>query len=651
MRAFSVFLIALLCTLPLTAQSGARGGEWRFYGGDSGTTKYSALDQINRDNVKDLKVAWRWSAGNFGPAPETRYEATPLMIGGVLYTTAGYRRAVAAIDAATGETLWTWRMDEGKRGLNAPRRNAGRGVAYWADGTQERIFVITPGYQLVALDAKTGIPRADFGNKGVVDLKEGLDRKVDPVEAAIGASSPPIVSQGVVIVGAALQSGQRPRSKVNAPGHIRGYDARTGKRLWIFHTIPQPGEFGQETWEGDSWAYTGNTGAWAPLSVDEELGRVYVPVETPTNDYYGGHRLGNNLFADSLVCLDVKTGKRVWHYQLTHHEIWDYDPPSGPILTDITVGGRRIKAVVQLTKQGFAFVFDRVTGQPVWPIEERPVPQSDLPGERTSPTQPFPTRPAPFELQGLTRNDLIDFTPELRAEAEQIVAQYRIGPLYTPPSLAKNADGTKGTIQIPGSTGGANWESGAVDAETGILYVASITLPSLKALAPNPNSDMNFVNTPTGPEFKGPQGLPLTRPPWSRITAIDLNTGDHAWMVPHGETSADVKNHPALKGVTLPNTGRILRGAPMVTRSLLFVAPMIQGRYSDGEPVLQAFDKRTGNRIAAIPLPAFPTGVPMTYMLNDKQYIVVPVAGPNHPPELVALSFPQKTEQVESNRD
>ena len=640
-RVSMMVLAALVYTLPAVAQTGAKGGEWRFYAGDGGSTKYSALDQINRDNVKNLRIAWRWKTDNFGPNPEFYYEATPLMVKGVLYTTAGYRRAVAAIDAATGETVWTYRMDEGQRGLNAPRRNSGRGVGYWTDGTQERILLITPGYQLVALDAKTGIPIPDFGNKGVVDLKQGLDRPVDPITGAIGASSAPIVVRDVVVVGAALVTGRAPKSKENAPGFIRGYDVRTGKRLWIFHTIAQPGEFGHETWEGDSWRYTGNTGVWAPISADEELGYVYLPVEDATGDYFGGHRLGNNLFSSSLVCLDAKTGKRVWHYQLIHHDIWDYDPPTSPILVDVTVGGRRIKAVAQITKQAYAYVFDRVTGQPVWPIEERPVAASDVPGERTALTQPFPTRPAPFDLQGIRIDDLIDFTPELRAEATKLASQYRLGSLFTPPARGENADGTKGSIQMPGSGGAASWDSGAADPETGVLYVTSSTSPSLRALVNDPQlSDMNFIDGAPGGEgyvLEGPQGLPLTKPPWGRITAIDLNTGNHLWMVPNGETPDEVKNHPALRGMNIPKTGKNIRGGILVTKTLLFVGA---NKRLYGERILQAFDKRTGERIAAIELPGVTTGVPMTYAINGKQYIVVAVGGQNHPGELVALTLP-----------
>ena len=636
-RALAVLLATLLWTSPATAQYGAKRGEWRFYGGDAGSTKYSALEQIDRTNVKDLQIAWRWKAENFGPRPEFYYRATPLMIGGVLYTTAGFRRAVVAIDAATGETLWVYRMDEGERGLNAPRANSGRGVAYWTDGSEERIFLITPGYHLVALDAKTGIPPPDFGNQGVVDLKKGLGQDVDPIKGGIGSSSPPIVSHDVVVVGAALFPGTGPPTKENVAGHIRGYDPRTGKQLWLFHTIPQSGELGNESWEGGSWRYTGNTSAWTPFSVDEELGYVYLPIEAATGDYYGGHRLGDNLFSQSLVCLDIKTGRRIWHYQLVHHGIWDYDPPAPPILIDITVAGKPIKAVVQVTKQAFAFVLDRISGEPVWPIEERPVPQSDVPGERTSPTQPFPTRPAPFDRQGVTLEDLIDFTPKLHAEAVEIVSQYRIGPLFTPPSRAENPEGTQGTLQLPSPAGGANWHGGAIDVETGILYVTSATEPRIRGLFSDSRlSNMNFVDRLY--RLEGPQGLPLIKPPWGRISAIDLNTGDHLWMVPNGDTPEEVVNHPALEGIAIPKTGKYVRGGTLVTKSLLFAAAAWQ---LTGEPILRAYDKQTGEVIAAIELPAIATGVPMTFMLNDKQFIVVAVGEFNHPAELVALTLPE----------
>ena len=628
-RQFGVLIAALSCTVPVLGQTGATNGDWPTYSADGGSTKYSSLGAINRENAGELEIAWRWQARNFGPNPEFNSRVTPIMVDGVLYTTAGYRRAVVAIDATTGETLWMYRLDEGRRGENAPRLNSGRGVSYWKDGADERIFLITPGYHLVALDAKTGKPVTTFGQSGIVDLKKGLDRPVDPIEGAIGSSSPPVISNGVVVVGAALLTGLAPVSKENVPGFIRGYDARTGERLWIFHTIPQPGEFGNETWEGDSWSYTGNAGVWAPFSVDDELGYVYLPTEAATGDYYGAHRLGDNLFTQSLVCLDVRTGERIWHYQMVHHGIWDYDNPAPPILVDVEVDGRPLKTVVQVTKQAFAYVFDRVTGEPVWPITEKEVPSSDIPGERTSPTQPFPTKPAPFDLQGLTVDDLIDFTPELKAQAVEIASQYRIGPLFTPPSLSEAEDGTKGLIQTPGQGGGANWEGAAVDVESGVLYVPSITNPIVRGLFRDPeNSDMNYVDARW--RLPGPQGLPLVKPPWGRVTAIDLNTGEHLWMVPNGDTPEYVKNHPALDGIEVPRTGTSTRGSTIVTQTLLFV--------TSGDPILRAHDKRTGAIVAEIPLPARPTGVPMTYMADGRQYIVVAVAGPDHPAELIALT-------------
>ena len=628
---------------PSAEQRGASGSEWRYYGGDAGSTRYSALEQIDRDNVGDLQVAWRWKARNFGPRPEFNYRTTPIMVGGVLYATAGSRRSAVAIDPASGETLWVYRLDEGERGATAPRPHSGRGVAYWQDGTEEAIFLITPAYHLVALNPKTGMPLPDFGIDGIVDLRQALDREFDREKVHLGSSSPPIVLGDVIVVGAAFTSGSVPPTKEMPVGHVRGYDTRTGERLWIFHTIPQPGEFGDDTWEGDSGIYTGNAASWTILSGDPELGYVYLPVEAATGDYYGGHRLGDNLFTQSLVCLDASTGERVWHYQTVHHGIWDYDPPAAPILVDITVDGQEVKAVALVTKQAFTFVFDRVTGKPVWPIEERPVPQSDVPGERTSPTQPYPTKPPPFDRQGVGLDDLIDFTPEILAEAKEIIANFKVGPLFTPPSVIME-DGTKGTLVLPGSLGGANWPSAAVDAERGILYVSSVTAPSTYGLLQAPErSNMRFVlgqgiRLPRG---GGPQGLPLIKPPWGRITAINLNTGELLWMVPNGESPDYVRDHPALNGMDIPATGRPDRGAPLVTKTLLFVGEgggMFAG-YGSGGNKLRAYDKLTGDVLAEHELPANQTGVPMTYVLNGRQYIVVAVGGRGHPGELVALTI------------
>ena len=619
----------------LSAQQGATDGEWRVYGGNLGGTSYSDLDQIDEANVTDLEIAWRWSARNQGASPEFKNSTTPLMVNGVLYATAGTRRNVSAIDAGTGETLWMWRMDEGERGKKAPRRNSGRGVAYWSDGAgDERIYVITPGYHLVALDARTGRPVTSFGLDGVVDLKQGLGRPVDPVEGIIGSSSPPVIARGIVVVGAALAVGSRPPSPVNVPGHIRGFDVRTGAQRWIFHTIPEPGEFGSETWEGDSWSYTGNAAVWAPFSVDEELGYVYLPVEDATHDYYGGHRLGDNLFATSLVALNIETGERVWHYQLVHHDIWDRDVPTSPILVDVTVEGRPVPAVVQLTKQAFTYVFDRVTGEPVWPIEERPVAASQVLGERVAPTQPFPTWPAAYDRQGVTLDDLIDFTPELRAEAEEIVAQWRLGPLFTPPGLVEGEGGAGGTLMLPGTLGGTNWEGGAVDPETGVLYVGSQTRPSVIGLVHDPEaSEADYVLARTS--ATGPRGLPLIKPPYGRITAIDLNTGDHLWMVPNGETPEWIQEHPALEGIEIGRTGSATRAGILVTKTLV-----LAGEGFGGGSTLWAYDKATGKIVGGVDLPASQSGLPMTYLHEGRQYVVLAVGGQEHPAEVIALTLP-----------
>ena len=634
-------LFAPLCA---AGQQGATNGEWRFYGGDAGSTRYAPLDQIDGDNVNSLEVAWRWTAANYGPAPEYNYRTTPLMVGGVLYATAGYRRTVVAIDAGTGETLWTYRMDEGDR--SAPRRNSGRGVAYWeSPDTGPRIFVVTPGFHLVALDAASGRPVADFGDHGVIDLRLGLGRDLDLVRAPIGSSSPPIVVDGIVVVGSALPSGSAPPSPEMPPGHVRGFDAVTGQLRWTFHTIPQPGEYGNDTWENDSWAYTGNAAVWTALSADPALGYVYLPVELGTGDYYGGHRPGENLFSQSLVAVNATTGERVWHYQTVHHGIWDYDPPAAPVLVDLVVDGQEIPAIALITKQTFTFVLDRQTGEPVWPIEERPVAQTNVPGERTAPTQPFPTRPPPYDRQGVDPDDLIDFTPELRAEAEEILAQLHYGPLYTPPTVPVEG-GTRGTLMVPGSLGGANWPGGAVDPESGYLYVQSATAPSVIALVNEPEvSDMDYIRG-GGLRLRGgggPRGLPLFKPPWGRVTAIDLNAGEIAWQVPNGDAPEYVRNHPALEGIELGMTGRPDRGGVLVTRTLLFAGEgggMFAAAGSGGNK-LRAHDKATGEVVAEFELPANQTGLPMTYMHEGRQFIVVAVGARGHAGELVALALPE----------
>jgi len=638
----SVLTTSTVSTSPNEEES-AIEAEWPYYGGNAASQRYSPLDIVNRNNVDKLEMAWRWKADNFGPRPELNYRATPLMVDGVLYVTAGSRRAAAAIDASTGETLWTFRIDEGERGTHAPRANSGRGVAYWSEGEDKRILVVTPGFQLIALDALSGLPIPAFGREGKVDLKLEIDRDLDPETAPLGSSSPPIVVGDVIVVGSALPSGFAPSSAEMPPGHIRGYDVRSGKRKWIFHTIPHPGDAGHETWEPEAWRTAGNVAVWTTMSADQELGYVYLPLEAATADHYGGHRPGDNLYSQSLVCLDARSGKVVWHFQTVHHGIWDYDLPAAPILLDINVDGREIPAVAQVTKQAFTFVFDRRTGEPVWPIEERSVGQTDVPGEVTSPTQPFPTRPAPFDRQGISAEDLIDLTPELNAEAAEIITNYRIGPLYTPPSVVEEG-GNLGTLMLPNQIGGANWPGGAVDPETGILYVGSSTLPGIIRLSPDPDiSSLRYIAVGT-PLFRGgPQGLPLVRPPWGRITAINLNTGDHVWMVPNGEVHENIRNHPALAGVTLPRTGRPERAGLLVTKTLLFAGEGngVFAAVNSGGPMFRAHDKSTGAIISEFELPGNQSGLPMSYAVDGRQFIVVAVGGPEHPAELIALSLPE----------
>ena len=659
---------------PVRTSSAATNGpsfEWTTYGGNLASHRYSPADQITKDNFNRLQIAWRLKTDFLGPTPDTLYSATPLVIGRVLYTTAGMRRAAIALNAATGEMIWMHAEDEGRRGDNAIRTGAGRGLAYWAsaDDADRRIIYVTPGYRLLALDAKTGIPIPAFGRNGAVDLKLEDDQDVDLDTGEIGLNATALVVGDVVVVGAAHRPGSAPRTMKNAKGFVRGYDVRTGKRLWIFHTIPKQGEFGYDTWLEGSAEYNGNTGAWAQMSADPELGLVYVPTEMATGDYYGGHRPGNTLFADSIVALDVKTGKRKWHYQTVHHDVWDWDLPCAPMLFELRVSGRTVKALAQPTKSAFLFVLNRETGEPIWPIEERPVPQSDVPKEKSSATQPVPTRPAPFDRQGFTENDLIDLTPELKAEAVEVAKRYKMGPIFTPP-VVSSLDGPLGTLQLPADVGGANWPGGSMDPENNHLYIHSHTAVFINGLVPgNPaQTDMAYVagqaraagpgprgggggaagraGAPAGARGRGGatvQGLPLVKPPYDRITAYDMNTGDIVWQKTHSSTPDDIKNHPALKGLNLPRLGQPGRTfiGVLTTKNLVVAGEGGVHTTDAGKRValLRAYDKRTGDDVGAVEMPAKQTGSPMSYQINGKQYIVLAVSG-NDGAELLAYALP-----------
>jgi quinoprotein glucose dehydrogenase len=643
----------LSCALTLSAQSGAKNGEWRSYGGDLGNTHYSPLDQINAGNFSKLQVAWRFKTDNLGPRPEFNFEGTPLMANGVIYSTAGTRRAVVALDAANGELLWVHGEHEGARGTAAPRQLSGRGLAYWTDGREERILYVTPGYRLVALDAKTGNLVPSFGTGGLVDLKMEDDQEIDLVTGEVGLHAAPVVANDVVIVGAAHRPGGVPKSKTNVKGFVRGFDVRTGKRLWIFHTIPRANEFGYDTWEKDSASYTGNTGVWGQISVDPDLGMAFIPVELPTGDYYGGHRPGNGLFGETVLAVDLKTGQRKWHYQLVHHGIWDMDIPCAPMLVDITVNGRTVKAVAQPTKQAFLYVLDRMTGKPIWPIDERPVEQSTVPGEKTSPTQPFPTKPPAYDLQGFTTDDVVDFTPELKAEALKIVSKYHLGPVFTPAVVSK-PEGPYATLALATAGGGTNWAGGSYDPETHIAYIPSQrSLTSIGLIPGDPSkTDMAYMSGSAAPrtgaaggggEGIGPgltvQGLPLVKPPYGSISAIDLNKGEILWQIANGDSPDNIRNNPALKGLNIPRTGRPGVFGVLVTKTLVICGERSAGK---SDVMLRAYDKATGKEVGAVPMPAGQTGTPMTYTLNGKQYIVVAIAAGGFPAELIAFRLPDE---------
>ena len=646
-------LVALCAVGPASCALAARvassvppRGEWPTHGGTNANARYSSLDQITRDNVRRLRIAWRWTSPDQElmtrqPTIQTWLnQATPLMIGGVLYVSTSISQ-VAAIEATSGRTLWVHDPKIWVHGTPANFGYVHRGVAYWTDGQTARVLIGTGNAYLIALDARTGTPITSFGDEGRVDLTEGLGRPV--ARQWYTVTSPPLVVGDLVIVGSSIQGW--PMRPDMPPGHVRAFDVRTGAPRWIFHSIPEAGQLGNDTWEGESWRRVGGVNVWTIMSADEELGYVYLPFSPAANDYYGGERPGDNLFAESLVCLEAATGRRVWHFQLVRHGLWDYDIPAAPNLVDVTVGGHRVRAVAQVTKQGFVYVFDRVTGTPLWPVEDRAVPQSTVPGEKTASRQPFPTRPAPFERQEASPADVIDFTPELRAQALAILDRYDHGALFTPPS-------ERGTVLVPGVGGGANWAGAAFDPETGRLYVPSITAPVVVTLSPAPAGSINDRYVGQVQRLRGPQGLPLLKPPFGRLTAIDLGTGEHAWMAPVGEGP---RHHPQLESLQLGRLGWDRRSFPLVTRTLLFVAQMGPAggsrpaadrpwvpvpRLVTEDPAVQVVDKASGELIAKIELPENATGALMTYLAGGRQYIVVPIGGGNLPAELIALSLP-----------
>jgi len=648
--------------------------DWPTYGGDLAASRYKPLDQINASNFSNLEVAWRFKTDALGNRPEYKLEGTPLEVGGVLYATAGTRRAVVALDAATGELLWVHGEHEGARGAAAPRQLSGRGLAYWSDGKEERILYVTPGYFLIALDAKTGQRIDSFGDHGAVDLKQDWDQTVWPdlVTGEAGLHAAPTVSGNTVLVGAAFREGFTPARMNNNKGYVRAFDVRTGKRLWTFHNIPKKGEVGYDTWLNGSAETTGNTGVWTQMTIDPALNLAYLPIESPTSDFYGGQRPGPGLFGNTLVAVDLTTGQRKWHFQQIHHEIWDYDNSSAPMLIDITVDGKPIKAVAMPTKQGFLYVYDRETGKPVWPMPERPAPKGDVPGEWYSPTQPIPSKPPAYARNGLSDDDLIDFTPELHAKALALVKNYKIGPIFTPPVLSKEG-GPIGTINMSAS-GGTNWPGGSYDPETHMVYVYSCnSCIDAIGLVPPPAgmSDLHYVvgvagetpqmirgpgenagaDAPPPPKHPGNggyhpldvDGMPLVKPPYSTITAINLDKGDIVWRIAAGETPDIIRNNPALKGMTIPRTGQTSYNiGTLVTKSLVIAGDGMVTTTPDHPrgAMLRAYDKATGKEVGAVWMPAQQSGSPMTYSLHGKQYIVVAVSGGAYSGEYIAFALP-----------
>ncbi len=631
--------LALAVALMATTAHAQASADWTRSGGDLGDTKYSSLNQINAGTIKRLKVVWRApaidplvKAENPQLVLNNNYLDAPLVVGGVMYISNQIGQ-VEARDPGTGKVIWRQANFPGDGPLTALRSS--RGLAISGQGADARIITVRGSY-LYLLDARTGAVVPSFGDKGRVDLRD------DPKGGLYYWRTPnPILVKNVIVIGGQPTATPPDPARPSLPGDIRGYDVHTGKLLWTFHTVPHEGEPGAETWENESWRQGGKTYTWNGFSGDEELGYVYVPLSAPTNDYYGGARPGDNLYSDSLVALDVTTGKRVWHFQTVHHDLWDYDLPSPPMLADIKVNGRLRKAAIQVTKTAYVFAFDRATGEPLFPIVETPVPASSIPGEKASKTQPIPVKPAPFDRQGMNEDQLIDFTPALRAEAVQIMNRFKVGDIFTPPSVVGGPDGKRGTLYMPGWVGGANWTGAALDPETGVIYVPSVSVPWIAGLEPDGRGGYRRARPEGGGLYMdGPQGLPLVKPPYGRITAIDMNSGDHLWMAANG---AGPRDHPLLKDLNLPPLGQPGRAAPLLTRSFLFIGEGSEVGQSmpkfSGGAMFRAYDKKTGKVIWEADLGAGTTSPPVTYMFKGKQYIVVGVAGANHPAELVAMAI------------
>jgi quinoprotein glucose dehydrogenase len=670
-----------------SGQPSTSNGEWPTYNADLKGTRYSPLAQIDASNFAKLELSWSFKTDRFGPFPEYKLEGTPLMVKGVLYTTAGTRRSVIALDGKTGELIWAHSLREGKRAAVAPRQLSGRGVAYWTDGKgDERILYVTTGYRLVSLHAKNGAPVASFGKDGVVDLKlgvvKGKGEQIDLETGEIGIHSTPVIAKDIVLIGSAMREGATVQTHDNTKGLVRAFDVRSGKQLWSFLTIPKPGEPGGHTWQNESWATNGNVGVWTQISVDEELGLVYLPVETPSSDYYGGHRPGDNLFAESLVCVDLKTGQRKWHFQFVHHPIWNFDMSSAPILADVTVAGKPRTVVAVPSKQAWLYVFDRVTGEPVWPIEEKPVPQSDVPGEKTAKTQPHPPDALRYSRNWYRLpDDLIDFTPELRAEAIEQAKRYRWAETPFNPALLGDVNGQIVGAIVPGTA--TNWPGGGYDPEGRIVFApVANNLPGVRSIVAPPAgfSDIRYVAGFAGQPFQevlGPgdccaadaprsatrasapppvaggasstsglsvRGLPMLKPPYGLLAAIDLDRGQLMWQAPHGDTPDAVRLHPALKGLEIPKTGQAFTTGVgvLVTKTLVIVGdPTITA--PPGRPrgaMLRAYDKKTGKQVGEVWMPAPQSGSPMTYSVDGKQYIVVAVSGGPYSGEYLAFSLP-----------